>query len=373
MREQKHVSCLLYWYTSRVEVDRQHPRTSKAYVFIVFHFILLAPSLLIQHILALILLSFIFILFILGCGSVRHSACGSQGTAWGNQLSSTSTVWVLEMELKSSGMVVSSFTNWAVLLAFLEKAHWHQPQSSHLAASSSLSLLVLVAVLCFHHRRHVHQWSNFVPEMSHVLQCPDSGPLQIRILRGGETQCLDLTGSHDEPGWAHSPVGHWSTSPAHSRFWICAFKEELERHDLCLDLTKSGYMGKRKSLVIKYSGPGSELGNVLKDHLTQWGLSQDTRLTTHPLAFLLLWGCVYVCVLKMYWYEQIKVNLFSSSGSFIFPEWEFKIASIASKFVNRKRAQMATTLVTNVQPARTGWQGENSSVCITVSYTDSIP
>lgn len=89
-----------------------------------------------------------------------------------------------------------------------------------------------------------HHWSNFVPEMSHVLRCHDSCPLQICILRGWETQCLDLTGSHDEPGWAYSPAGHWSTSPAHHRFWICAFKEELEKHDLCLDLTKSGYMGK---------------------------------------------------------------------------------------------------------------------------------
>lgn len=47
--------------------------------------------------------------------------------------------------------------------------------------------------------------------------------------------------------------------------------------------------------------------------------------------------------------------MFSSSGGFIFPEWEFKIASIASKLVNRESAQMAiTTLVTNVQPEYTG-------------------
>lgn len=180
-----------------------------------------------------------------------HHACGSQRTAWGNQLSSTLTIWALEMELKSLGLVVSTFTNWAVLLAFLEKAHWHQHQSSHFAASSSLSLLVLVAILCFHHRRHVHPWSNFVLEMSHGLRCHDSRPWQKRILRGWETQCLDLTGSHDEPGWACSPVGHWSTSPSHYRFGICAFKDELEKHDLCLDLTKSGNMGKCKSSVIK--------------------------------------------------------------------------------------------------------------------------
>lgn len=105
------MSCLLDSYTSRVEVDRQHPRSSKAYVFIVFHFIHLAPSLLSQHILALILLFFFFILFILRCGSVCHHACGSQRTAWGNQLSSTLTIRALEMELKSSGLVVSTFTN----------------------------------------------------------------------------------------------------------------------------------------------------------------------------------------------------------------------------------------------------------------------
>lgn len=44
-------------------MDRRHPHTSKAYVFIVFHFIHLAPSLLSQHILALILLFFFHIIY----------------------------------------------------------------------------------------------------------------------------------------------------------------------------------------------------------------------------------------------------------------------------------------------------------------------
>lgn len=76
------MSCLLDWYTSRVEVDRQHPRTSKAYVFIVFHFIHLAPSLLSQHILALILLFFFsyYLFCVVGvCATVHVEARGQLG------------------------------------------------------------------------------------------------------------------------------------------------------------------------------------------------------------------------------------------------------------------------------------------------------